>query len=58
MEIEIVGVLLLNVAICLFMFYAGYYKAHAKIYKKVLDDYIRMHFDELFQDDVKNKTKQ
>lgn len=47
MEVGILSVLLLNAAICLFIFYAGYCKANAKMYEKVVDGYIRMHFDKM-----------
>ena len=50
---------ILIICACSFLCYnAGRYNAHAKIYEKVLEEYIRMHFEENFQDDVKNKIKE
>lgn len=50
---------ILTICTCSFFCYnAGKYKAYAKIYEKALKDYIRMHFEEGFQDDVKNKIKE
>lgn len=50
---------ILTICTCSFFCYnAGKYNAYAKIYEKVLKDYIRMHFEENFQDDVKLKVKE
>lgn len=50
---------ILTICTCSFFCYnAGRYNAHAKIYEKALKEYIRMHFEENFQDDVKNKIKE
>ena len=50
---------ILTICACSFLCYnAGRYNAYAKIYEKALKDYIRMHFEENFQDDAKNKIKE
>lgn len=50
---------ILTICTCSFFCYnAGKYNAYAKIYEKVLKDYICMHFEENFQDDVKLKVKE
>ena len=50
---------ILTICTCSFFCYnAGKYNAYAKIYEKALKDYIRMHFEENFQDDVKLKVKE
>ena len=50
-----IGALIL---VCLLSYSAGKHKAYAKIYEEVLKEYIRMHFEENFQDDVNNKRKE
>ncbi len=42
---------------CLICYYIGKYKAHADIYEKVLDEYVRRHFEEEFKDDMNKKIK-
>lgn len=44
---------------CGFLCYnAGKYQSLAKIYERALEEYIRCHFEENFQDDIKLKTKE
>lgn len=50
---------ILTICTCSFLYYnAGRYNTYAKIYEKALKDYICMHLEENFQDDVKNKIKE
>lgn len=45
------------ILVCLFSYVVGKYHAYTKIYEEVLKDYVRLHYDENFQDDVNNKRK-
>lgn len=50
---------ILTICTCSFFCYnAGRYNAHAKIYEKAIKEYIRLHFEEEFQDDVNLKMKE
>ncbi len=46
-----------NILSCLLCYYIGKYKAHSDIYEKVLDEYVKRHFEEEFQGDVDKKIK-
>lgn len=46
------------ILVCLLSYSIGKYKGYTKIYETVLKEYIRMHFEEKFQDDVNNKKKE
>lgn len=43
---------------CLLCYYIGKYKAHADIYEKVLEEYVRRHFEEELKNDVNKKIKE
>lgn len=46
------------ILLCLLSYGIGKYKGYTKIYETALKKYIRMHFEENFQDDVNNKRKE
>ena len=46
------------ILVCLLSYTVGKYKAYTKKYEEVLREYIRIHFEENFQDDVNNKRKE
>lgn len=46
-----------NILTCLLCYYIGKYKAHSDIYEKVLDKYVKRHFEEEFQSDIDKKAK-
>lgn len=46
------------ILLCLLSYGIGKYKGYTKIYETALKEYIRMHFEENFQDDVNNKRKE